>query len=467
MNSDLTIKKVLHMIENGEASAEEIRQGFLREIELHDKKLNAYLEVYKGDEKAEKSGGALAGIPCAVKDSILVEGKHCTAGSKILSNYTAAYDATAVSKLKAAGAVILGKTNLDEFAMGTTGENSAFGPTLNPYDDKRIAGGSSCGSVAAVAADMAVFALGSDTGGSIRMPASLCGVVGLKPTYGRVSRHGLIAMASGFDQIGPITKTVEDAAIVLNVISGRDPMDSTSSPAEVPDFVKELDKPVKGLRAAVPKEYFGEGISPDIKISVEKAISVLGKLGIYVDYVNIPTAEYALAAYYILVPSEVSSNLARYDGIKYGKVSSDGDSYIDSYLHTRAEFLGPEVRRRVIIGTYTLSAGYYDAYYLKAQKVRTLLRKDFEKVYKNFDVIVGPVAPMVAPKIGELTDPLSAYMADMFTVQANLVGIPAISVPCGTVLIDGKELPVGFQIMGRHFDEATILRVAHAYELSR
>jgi aspartyl-tRNA(Asn)/glutamyl-tRNA(Gln) amidotransferase subunit A len=465
-----TVKSVKEGLEKGEFSVEEIRREYLKRIEKENPKLNAYLSIFNSQkletENCKLKTGPLAGIPCAIKDNILIASEKCTAGSKILENYVASYDATVAARLKKAGAVFLGKTNLDEFAMGSTGENSAFGPTLNPHDCTRVAGGSSSGSGAAVAADLAVFALGSDTGGSIRAPASFCGVVGVKPTYGVISRYGLIAMASSFDQIGPITKTVEDAAIVLNAIAGRDPLDSTSVPRDLPDYTTDLGKPIKGLKIGVPKEFMGEGLDPEINTLVQKALSELESLGAHIDEVSLPLTDYALAAYYIIVPSEISANLARYDGIKYGLSVQEGKNLLDVYLKSRAEGFGGEVKRRTMLGTYVLSAGYYEAYYLKAQKVRALIKRDFEKVFEKFDIIVGPTMPIIAPKLGELSDPLSAYTADIYTVQVNIAGLPAISVPCGFVETDGSRLPAGLQIIGKHFDESRILQIAYAYEES-
>jgi len=474
-----TIKSVKEGLEKGEFSVEEIRREYLKRIEKENPKLNAYLSVFgkTGDannvNRHANDANILAGVPCAIKDNILIKGEKCTAGSKILKNYVAPYDATVVIKLKEAGAVFLGKTNLDEFAMGSTTENSAFGPVLNPHDRTRVAGGSSGGSAAAVAAELAVYALGSDTGGSIRNPASLCGVVGLKPTYGAVSRYGLIAMASSFDQIGPITKNVEDAAIVLNAIAGRDPMDSTSVPRDLPDYTANLGKPVKGFKIGIPKEFMGEGLDPGINNLVQAALSELESLGAHVDEISLPMIDYALAAYYIVVPSEISANLARYDGIKYGLSVQEGKNLLDVYLKSRAEGLGDEVKRRIMLGTYALSAGYYDAYYLRAQKVRALIKQDFEKIFEKYDAIIGPTMSTVAPKVGELADPLSMYKADIYTVQVNIAGLPAISVPCGFVerqaTSDERQvkLPAGLQIIGKHFDEGKILQIAYAYEEAR
>ena len=460
---NLTIKSTLEGYAKKDFSQEELRSEFLKAIKKENKELNAYLSVFE-DEPVEEGKGALAGVPCAVKDNMLIEGTRCTGGSRILENYISVYDATAVRKLRSAGAVFLGKTNLDEFAMGSSTENSAYGATKNPRDLTRVAGGSSGGSAAAVAAGLAVFALGSDTGGSIRLPASFCGVVGLKPTYGRVSRHGLMAMASSLDQIGPITKNVYDSALVLGELSGYDDFDSTSSHAAVPDFTKNLDKPIKGLRVGVPREYFGKGIDPEVDLVVQKAISKLQSLGVEIVDISLPSSEYALAVYYIIMPSEVSANLARYDGVRYGHQAKAKDLF-ETYLKSREEGFGEEARLRIMLGTYALSAGYYDAYYKKAQQVRTLIKKDFEEAFKEVDVIVGPTSPSVAFKLGEKTaDPLTMYLSDVYTVAINLAGVPAISLPCGSVEKEGKSLPVGLQIIGRHFDEEGILRVAHNFE---
>ena len=461
----LTIKSVRAGLDKKEFTAEELRAEFLLVIKKGNPKLNAYLSIFDKDLEpiTYNLKPVLAGIPCAIKDNILIDETITTAGSKILKNYTASYDATVIKKLKKTGTVFLGKTNLDEFAMGTTTENSAFGPTLNPHDHSRVAGGSSGGSAAAVAAGLAVFALGSDTGGSIRAPAAWCGVVGLKLTYGRVSRHGLIAMASSLDQTGPITRNVEDAAMVLNTIAGHDLMDSTSSPRMVPDFTAELGQPITGMKIAVPKEFFGAGLNPDVAKTVERAISKLQMLGTHIDYVSLPLTDYALATYYIIVPAEISANLARFDGIRYGHSAKQTENLLATYTTSRADGLGDEVKRRIMLGTYILSAGYYDAYYLKAQKVRTLVKQSFDKIFEHYDAIVGPTMPMVAPKLGELSTPLENYLADVYTVQVNLAGLPAISVPCGNV----HGLPVGLQIIGKHFDEETILKIAYAYEQSR
>ncbi|MBI4117288.1 MAG: Asp-tRNA(Asn)/Glu-tRNA(Gln) amidotransferase subunit GatA [Parcubacteria group bacterium] len=478
----LTIRKTMDGFNKKEFSADELRQEFLELIKKENPKLNAYLEAFhkagpasphphsaqSADLRAmgdPQSSRPLYGIPCAIKDNILIEDTRCTAGSKILENYISTYDASVIKKLREAGAVFLGKTNLDEFAMGSSTENSAFGPTKNPHDLSRVPGGSSGGSAAAVSAGIAVFALGSDTGGSIRLPASFCGVVGLKPTYGRVSRYGLMAMASSLDQIGPITKNVYDAALVLNIIAGQDKLDSTTASVEVPDYTYGIDSSIKGLKIGVPKEYFGEGLDDEIESVIQKAISKLQNLGAEIIEISLPHSEYALAAYYIIMPCEVSANLARYDGIKYGYRAESGKNLLDVYLKSRGEGFGEEVRRRIMLGTYALSAGYYDAYYRKALAVRALVKKDFDEAFKKVDVIVGPTAPSPAFKLGEKTgDPLSMYLADIYTVAINLAGLPAVSVPGGFVNKKGKDLPVGLQIIGRHFDEAAILRVAHNFE---
>jgi len=463
---DYTIKSINGGLKRGEFSIEEIFKEHIKKIKKENPKLNAYLSVFDY-KKPEHEEGMLAGVPCAIKDNILIEGEKCTAASKILKDYIAPYDATVISKLKDAGAVFLGKTNLDEFAMGSTTENSAFGPTLNPHDHGRVTGGSSGGSAAAVAAGLAVYALGTDTGGSIRNPASLCGVVGLKPTYGLVSRSGLIAMASSLDQAGPLTKNVEDAAIVLNAIAGHDPMDSTSvsSARKLPDYSANLNKPIEDFKVAVPKEFFSEGLDGQVNDLIQKSIAKLESLGAHIDEVSLPMADYALAVYYIITPAEVSANLARYDGIKYGySAHKKAKSLLDVYLDSRAEGLGEEVRRRIMLGTYTLSSGYYDAYYKKAQKVRTLIKQDFHKIFEKYDIIVGPTMPTPAPKFGELDNPLAQYLADIYTAGVNIAGLPAISVPCGFAKVDGHDLPVGFQIIGEHFGEEKILQVAHALE---
>jgi aspartyl-tRNA(Asn)/glutamyl-tRNA(Gln) amidotransferase subunit A len=404
----------------------------------------------------------LGGVPVGIKDVLSTCGVRTTAGSKILANYVPPYDCTAVAKLEAAGAVILGKMNCDEFAMGSSNENSGFHPVRNPRDLSRVPGGSSGGSAAAVAAGMAVATLGSDTGGSIRQPASFCGVVGLMPTYGRVSRYGLIAFASSLDHIGPLTRNVKDAAIVLGAIAGRDPMDSTSAEVPVPDYVSELNKPVSGLKVGVAKEYFGDGLDDEVRQAVERAIDTLESLGCEVVEVSLPHTSYAIPAYYLIATAEASSNLARYDGVRYSLRARGVKTLSEMYRRSRDEGFGTEVKRRIMLGAYALSAGYYDAYYLKAQKVRTLLTRDFDKAFQKVDAIVTPTCPTAAFRLGEKSnDPLSMYLADIYTVTADLAGIPGISIPCGPTR---EKLPIGVQILGKHFDEATILRIAHAYE---
>ena len=475
MNSvNYTIRSVREGLKKGEFSVDEIFDHYHRKINRENDKLNAYLSVFGNitDHRALATGHQLSGVPCAIKDNILIEGEKCTAGSKYLENYTATYDAGVIARLKNAGVTFLGKTNMDEFAMGASGENSAFGPTRNPHNHSHVAGGSSSGSAAAIAADLAVFALGSDTGGSIRCPASFCGVVGLKPTYGRVSRHGLIAMASSLDQIGPITKNVEDAATVLSALSGKDKMDATSSNYEVPDYEENLGKSISGLRIAIPKEFFTEGLDKNIENLVLKTIAKLESLGAHVDHVSLPNLKYGISVYYIIVPSEVSANMSRYDGIRYGHSDKDASSLLDVYGLSRKHFLGKEVRRRIMLGAYALSSGYYDAYYKKAQQVRAVIKKDFDNIFNDYDLIVGPTMPTPAFKIGEKSeDPLAMYLSDIFTAPVNLAGLPAISLPCGWISApsaashqSSAKLPVGLQIIGRHFDEETMLRVAYQLE---
>ena len=412
---------------------------------------------------AGESLAALAGVPLAVKDVIQIEGIRNTCGSKILGNFTAPYTATAVERLEAAGAVVVGKANCDEFAMGSSNENSAFGPVRNPRDLERVPGGSSGGSAAAVAAGMAVVSLGSDTGGSVRQPASFCGVVGLMPTYGRVSRYGLVAYASSLDHIGPLGRSVGDVAELLKVMAGRDPRDSTSAAVPVPDYVKELDGDVKGFRVGVPREYFAAGLSQPVRRRVEAGLGVLRKLGCEIVDIAMPHTEYAIATYYIIATAEASANLARYDGVRYGYRSPQAASLAESYRKTRQEGFGTEVKRRIMLGTYVLSAGYYDAYYRKAQKVRSLVASDFSRAFEKVDVIVTPTAPTPAFRIGEKTaNPLEMYLSDIYTITGSLAGIPGISVPCGT--IEDSSLPVGMQIFARHFDEPRLLRLAHQFE---
>jgi len=463
---DLLIKKKISSVELAE-------KVFLR-IESVEPQIKAYITLTKDEAikqaeaadkrlKENKNVTLLTGIPIAVKDNMCTKGILTTCASKILANYIAPYDATVVTKLKEAGSVIIGKTNLDEFAMGSSTENSGLQITKNPRDLERVPGGSSGGSAAAVAANEAILATGSDTGGSIRQPASFCGIVGLKPTYGRVSRYGLVAFASSLDQIGPLAKDVTDAAILLQVMAGYDPKDSTSVNVPVPDYQKSLTTNIKGLKVGVIKELMGEGISADVKSAIKSAIKKYEELGAVISEVSLPSFEYAVSTYYLIAPAEASSNLARFDGVKYGHRSQEAKDLITMYYNTRREGFGAEVKRRIILGTYALSAGYYDAYYLKALKVRTLIKQDFEKALSNCDVLVSPTSPTVAFKIGEkANDPLSMYLSDIATIPVNLAGIPAISIPCG----NANNLPIGLQIMGKAFDEETILKAAYAFEQS-
>ncbi len=409
----------------------------------------------------------LGGVPIAIKDVIAVKGQPCTCSSKILKGHTAVYDAGVIERLRSLGAVPVGRCNMDEFAMGSSTENSADGPTRNPWDTSRIPGGSSGGSAACVAAHEAIASLGSDTGGSIRQPAALCGCVGLKPTYGRVSRYGLVAFASSLDQIGPFTKTVRDAATLLGAISGRDPRDCTSLDQPVPDYTASLEQGVKGLRIGVPKEYFIEGMDKDVEQTTRQALDQLAKLGAELVDISLPHTNYALSSYYIIAPAEASANLARFDGVRYGARVPDGKDVLDVYSRTRALGFGNEVKRRIILGTYVLSSGYYDAYYLRAQKVRTLIRKDFEEAWKKCDIIATPTTPTPAFKLGEKTgDPIQMYLSDVFTIAVNMAGLCGLSLPCGFVQRDSTDLPLGLQFIGKAFDEATLLRASHAYEQS-
>lgn len=442
-------------------SAQELAGAYLDKIEKENDKIFAYLSISRDlavsqaklvDEAIAQGEDVptLAGIPMAIKDNIMVDGLQCTSGSKILENYVAPYDATVIKKLKNYGAVILGKTNMDEFAMGSSTETSAYGVTRNPRDTSRVPGGSSGGSAAAVAADLCGAALGSDTGGSIRQPACFCGVVGLKPTYGAVSRYGCTAYASSLDQIGPLAKTVEDARTVFGAIRGQDPMDGTSS-----DFCEKQNTRTK-FRIGVPKEYFIKGIDPQVETAVMRKLNEYEKQGNELVQISLPHAEYALACYYIIATSEASSNLAKFDGIRYGHSNQGGNGIGDIYLQSRGGGFGPEVRRRIMLGTYVLSAGYYDAYYVRAQKVRTLIKQDFDKAFESVDAIVAPVSPTLPFKIGEnMDDPLQMYLADIFTISINLAGVPSLAVPCGKI----GDLPVGLQIIGKHFDEATIFEI--------
>jgi aspartyl-tRNA(Asn)/glutamyl-tRNA(Gln) amidotransferase subunit A len=454
-----TITSAREAFASGNLTSGRLFEHYRLRIGERNEELNAFRNTDFAFVSRELDMSVLTGIPYALKDNMLVAGTVATGGSKILEHYVSAYDSTVYSKLNAAGAQLLGKTNMDEFAMGSSGENSAYGVIRNPLDTTRVPGGSSAGSAAAVAGDLCVFALGSDTGGSIRQPAALCGVVGLKPTYGRVSRHGLMALASSLDQIGPLTKTVRDSALVLGAIAGHDQFDSTTVPRDVPDYTESLEHDIDGLRVGIPKEYFGEGLQPEVRERVEAAIEILKKLGAVITPISLPHSTYALAVYYIVQPCEVSANLSRYDGIRYGYHARGAENLLEVYTKSRAGGFGAESVRRIMLGTYALSAGYFDAYYMKAQKVRALIRQDFDRAFEHVDVIAGPTSPTVAFKIGERSeDPLAMYLSDIYTVPANLAGVPAISVPCGVGARSG--LPVGLQLIGNMFQEATILRAA-------
>jgi aspartyl-tRNA(Asn)/glutamyl-tRNA(Gln) amidotransferase subunit A len=469
--TSLTVHDLQASLRSGQISPKEVIEALGRRIEEVDPLIHGYLshDLDRALMEAQQADVhlPLGGVPISIKDVINVQGHPCGCASKILEGYVAPYDATVIAKLRAAGAIPFGRVNMDEFAMGSSTENSAFGPTRNPWDITRIPGGSSGGSAAVVAADEGFAALGSDTGGSIRQPAGLCGRVGLKPTYGRVSRYGLVAFASSLDQIGPITKDVRDAAILMNVIAGPDKFDSTALDSAVPDFTAALEKGVKGLKLGLPKEYFIEGLDPEVEGTVRKAIANLEGQGAEVIDISLPHTEFALSTYYIIAPAEASANLARFDGVRYGFRAKDTHGLLDHYGKTREEGFGPEVKRRIILGTYVLSSGYYDAYYLRAQKVRTLIRQDFAKAFEKVDAIVCPTSPTPAFKLGERTsDPLSMYLADIFTLAANIAGVCGISVPCGFLEREGKQLPVGLQILGKELDESTVLQVARAYEQS-
>jgi aspartyl-tRNA(Asn)/glutamyl-tRNA(Gln) amidotransferase subunit A len=467
----LTVHELVELLEKGECSSEEVVRSLLDRIAAVDPKVEAYLNVNEDDalaqakaaDKARADGrkGKLLGVPLAIKALLNVEGQPCTCASKILQGYTSPYDGTGMAKLRAEGAVFLGRVNMDEFAMGSSTENSAFKTTRNPWDLERVPGGSSGGSAAAVAADEAIASMGTDTGGSIRLPASFCGCVGLKPTYGRVSRYGLTAYASSLDQLGTLTKDVCDAARILGVIAGHDPRDSTSLDIEVPDYEAALSADLKGMKLGFPKEYFVEGIDPEVETCVRAAMAKCRELGAEATEVSLPHTKYAIATYYIIATAEASANLARYDGVRYGH-RIDGSDPLDMYGNTRAQGFGNEVKRRIILGTYVLSSGYYDAYYLRAQKVRTLIRNDFEEAFKTCDAILAPVAPTPAFRIGEKTDdPLQMYLSDVLTVTANLAGVCGLSVPCG---FTKDDLPVGLHVLGPAFGEEKILRIGHAYE---
>jgi aspartyl-tRNA(Asn)/glutamyl-tRNA(Gln) amidotransferase subunit A len=469
----LTIHQLHDFFVKREVTSREATDALYRRIREVEGKVKAYLllteeEAFRQADQVDRkrvkgeSLGDLAGIPLGLKDILCTKGVRTTCASKILENYIPFYDGTVIQKLKEREAVFLGKLNMDEFAMGSSTENSGFQVTHNPWDLKRIPGGSSGGPAAAVAADECIAALGTDTGGSIRQPAACCGVVGLKPTYGRVSRYGLVAFASSLDQIGPITKDVEDCAILMNAISGYDPHDSTSVNVEVPDYKQSLKRDVQGVRIGIPDEYFVEGMDPEVEKAIQEAIDFFRRWGAKIQKISLPHTEYAVAIYYIIATAEASSNLARYDGVKYGLRSKGFRDLMEMYTQTRAKGFGEEVKRRIILGTYVLSAGYYEAYYRKASQVRTLIRKDFEEAFQKVDVVLTPTAPTPAFRIGEKTeDPLQMYLSDIHTIPVNLAGIPAISFPCG---FSRQGLPIGLQIMGKHFDEGMLLRVAYTFE---
>jgi aspartyl-tRNA(Asn)/glutamyl-tRNA(Gln) amidotransferase subunit A len=467
----LSISRLAPLLARREVSPVEVTEQLLARISTHNQEINAYITVDEAGARAQAKAAearlargeaaALTGVPLAIKDVLVTDGLRTTCASHILENYIPPYDATVCARLREQGAVILGKVNMDEFAMGSSTENSAFGPSHNPWNPECITGGSSGGSAAAVAADLCIASLGSDTGGSIRQPASHCGVVGLKPTYGRVSRYGLVAYASSLDQVGPLTKEVRDAALLLNVIAGYDAQDSTSAPVAVPDYLETLGRDIKGLKVGVPTEYFGEGLNPDVEAAVKGALVTLEGLGAELVEVSLPHTEYAVAAYYVIATAEASSNLARYDGVKYGS-RAPGANLLEMYANTRTQGFGAEVRRRIMLGTYALSAGYYDAYYRKASQVRTLIRRDFEAAFAQCAVLATPVAPTPAPRLGEMVaDPLTMYLSDIFTISVNLAGIPGISVPCG---FSREGLPIGLQILGPPFGEPVLLQTAYAFE---
>ena len=471
-----TLAAIQADIASGRVKASDLAASYYGRIDARNPRLNVYLSLTKEraleqasriDAMAAKGDPLppLAGIPVGIKDVLVVKGAPVTAGSKILEGYHPPYDATAVSKLESAGAVLLGKINCDEFAMGSSNENSAYGPVRNPVDTERVPGGSSGGSAAAVAANMAVATLGTDTGGSIRQPASFCGVVGVLPTYGRVSRYGLIAFASSLDRVGPFAANVRDAATLLGIIAGQDPMDATSSPAPVPDFAAESDKDVKGLRIGLPEEYFAEGLDPEVRAAIEKGIESLVKAGCSIKKISLPHTKYAIPTYYLVATAEASANLARFDGVRYGYRSPASATLADMYSHSRDEGFGAEVKRRILLGTYALSAGYYDAYYLKAQQVRRLLAEEFLRAFADVDAIVTPTAPTPAFKLGEKTgDPLAMYLADIYTVTASLAGICGVTVPSGAT---STGLPVGMQVLAAHLNEGTAFRVARAVEAAQ
>jgi aspartyl-tRNA(Asn)/glutamyl-tRNA(Gln) amidotransferase subunit A len=470
---ELSLGQARELLEKGEVSSVELTKAMLARVEATEPKLHAYLTVTPelalaqaeaaDQARAQGQAGPLTGIPAGIKDVICTEGVRTTCASRMLENFVPPYDATLVARLKAAGMVMLGKHNMDEFAMGSSTENSAFGPSRNPWDLKAIPGGSSGGSAVSVAAGSSFFAVGTDTGGSIRQPAAHCGVVGMKPTYGRVSRYGLVAFASSLDQAGPFTRTVADLADVLAIIAGHDPADSTSAPRPVPDYRAALNRGVKGMRLGVPKEYFIAGLDPEVEAAVKAALTELESQGAELVQVSLPHTQYGLAVYYIIAPAEASSNLARYDGVKYGlSVRDENAGLLDMYFDTRSQGFGPEVIRRIMLGTYALSAGYYDAYYGKAGQVRTLLLNDFLEAFKKVDAIVCPVTPTPAFDLGQKADdPVQMYLSDVFTLTCNLAGLPGMSLPCG---FSSQGRPIGLQVLGPHFAEETILSVGHAYQ---
>jgi aspartyl-tRNA(Asn)/glutamyl-tRNA(Gln) amidotransferase subunit A len=470
-----TLRQAVAGLREGACTAVELTRAMLQAVAARNPAVNAFTWVDEGDalrqaaaaDAARQAGCAapLLGVPVAIKDVLNVEGQPCTCGSRILQGYTALYDATVVARLRAAGALLVGRTNMDEFAMGSTTENSAFGPTRNPVAPDHVAGGSSGGSAAAVAGGMALAALGTDTGGSIRQPAAFCGCVGLKPSYGRVSRYGLVAYASSLDQVGPITRTVGDAALLLGVLAGHDPMDATTLERPVPDYGAALATDLRGVRLGLPREYFVEGMDPEVTAAVREATKRCRELGAQIVEVSLPHTRYAVATYYILAAAEASANLARFDGVRYGFRAAVDGSPIDMYKQTRAQGFGREVQRRIILGTYVLSSGYYDAYYLRAQKVRTLIRRDFDAAFSQCDALLTPVSPTPAYRLGEtLDDPLHMYLGDIFTVTANLAGICGLALPCGRT---AAGLPIGLQVLGPAFGEERVLRIGHAYEQSR
>ncbi|MBI2339040.1 MAG: Asp-tRNA(Asn)/Glu-tRNA(Gln) amidotransferase subunit GatA [Deltaproteobacteria bacterium] len=470
--AQLTIHELAPKLKKKEISSVELTQSVLDRIEKLDSKIGAFVTVCADQALAQAGAvdaqiaknqytGPLMGIPLAPKDIYLTEGIKTTCASKILENYIPPYNSTVIQKFSEARSVIVGKVNMDEFAMGSSTENSTFKPTKNPWDLSRVPGGSSGGSAAAVSADLCSASLGTDTGGSIRQPASLCSIVGLKPTYGRVSRYGVIAFASSLDQMGPMTKDVEDGALMMNVMAGHDPRDSTSVNIPVPDYTSSLNQSIKGMKIGMPKEYFAAGIDREVAETVKQAIKKLEELGAKIEEVSLPNTEYATATYYIIAPAEASSNLARYDGVRFG-FRAKGSNLLEMYEKTKTEGFGREVKRRIMLGTYVLSAGYYDAYYLKAQKARTVIRRDFEEAFKKVDCLVCPVSPTTAFKIGEKADdPLQMYLSDIFTIPLNMAGLPGLSLPCG---FDSNNLPIGMQLIGKPFDEGTLFKAGHAYE---